>query len=109
MGGTHGGKGKDKGFYSQIHLIGQAVKNNDCQIRFMCGKKVANITIAKKRLWFPRIIPNITDSQLLCMTAPHVRCSLDSPWVMLWNLHVHSKQTLEFVTEPCECSKEHFL
>lgn len=38
-----------------------------------------------------------------CYTAPFVRCSDDSPWTPLWNLHVHSKHTVDYKSHACEC------
>eukprot|EP00596_Hydrurales_sp_CCMP1899_P010397 CAMPEP_0119048390 /NCGR_PEP_ID=MMETSP1177-20130426/58663_1 /TAXON_ID=2985 /ORGANISM="Ochromonas sp, Strain CCMP1899" /LENGTH=340 /DNA_ID=CAMNT_0007024201 /DNA_START=464 /DNA_END=1489 /DNA_ORIENTATION=- len=39
-----------------------------------------------------------------CYTAPHVRCSPSDPWTPLWNLHVHSKQTVLYKSQPCSCA-----
>eukprot|EP01038_Epipyxis_sp_PR26KG_P006234 gene6234-8589_t len=39
-----------------------------------------------------------------CFTAPYVRCGDDgSAWTPLWNLHVHSKHTLNYRSAPCLC------
>jgi len=38
-----------------------------------------------------------------CYTAPFVRFGLDRSWTPLWNLHVHSKATPEYLSRPCPC------
>ncbi len=40
-----------------------------------------------------------------CYTAPHVRCENDPHWTPLWNLHVHSKHTVDYLSEQCDCKK----
>ena len=44
-----------------------------------------------------------THLDAVCYTAPFVRCSEDSPWTPLWNLHVHSKHTQDYKSVPCDC------
>ena len=47
-----------------------------------------------------------------CVTAPFVLCGNESinlavttrPHVPLWNLHVHSKHTRAYMSEPCDCA-----
>jgi hypothetical protein len=39
----------------------------------------------------------------ICYTAPFVRCGEESPWTPLWNLHVHSKHTIDYKSQPCDC------
>eukprot|EP00601_Ochromonadales_sp_CCMP2298_P021991 CAMPEP_0173303164 /NCGR_PEP_ID=MMETSP1143-20121109/18744_1 /TAXON_ID=483371 /ORGANISM="non described non described, Strain CCMP2298" /LENGTH=872 /DNA_ID=CAMNT_0014243857 /DNA_START=97 /DNA_END=2716 /DNA_ORIENTATION=+ len=38
-----------------------------------------------------------------CYTAPFVRCSEQAPWTPLWNLHVHSKATPDYLSQRCPC------
>lgn len=38
-----------------------------------------------------------------CYSAPFVQCGDDLHWTPLWNLHVHSKHTMEFKSELCPC------
>jgi hypothetical protein len=56
-----------------------------------------------------------SDQQALpttCVTAPFVLCGNESinlavttrPHVPLWNLHVHSKHTRAYMSEPCDCA-----
>jgi hypothetical protein len=41
-----------------------------------------------------------------CYTAPYVRCGGDLNWTPLWNLHVHSKSTIDFKSTQCDCERE---
>ena len=38
-----------------------------------------------------------------CYTAPHVRCGNDTEYTIIWNLHVHSKNTKNFRSVRCDC------
>lgn len=38
-----------------------------------------------------------------CYTAPFVRCGTQVHWTPLWNLHVHSKHTIDYRSKPCDC------
>lgn len=38
-----------------------------------------------------------------CYTAPFVKCGESAIWTPLWNLHVHSKNTQDYKSVPCDC------
>jgi hypothetical protein len=41
-----------------------------------------------------------------CYTAPFVRCGENQTWTPLWNLHVHSKHTMDYKSTLCDCERE---
>ena len=113
LGGTHSKGGRDKGFSDSNHISGIAMRTTGCRPAFMCGNSSAGHLIEGER---PFILNNATYLDAgnhtrikRCYTAPFVRCPADissqeyGPWVPLWNLHVHSKRTAQFLSTPCAC------
>ena len=125
IGGTHKRAGRDKGFTDTVHIVGQAINSNKCKPRMLC----ANST------WFhmDRRISDTSSSSSThdnnnnnkkCLTAPFISCGeywmppgmnrtwadlpVDSGWTPLWNLHVHSKHTMDYRSLPCECKASHY-
>eukprot|EP00607_Mallomonas_marina_P000363 CAMPEP_0182434778 /NCGR_PEP_ID=MMETSP1167-20130531/71733_1 /TAXON_ID=2988 /ORGANISM="Mallomonas Sp, Strain CCMP3275" /LENGTH=243 /DNA_ID=CAMNT_0024625025 /DNA_START=453 /DNA_END=1184 /DNA_ORIENTATION=+ len=80
LGGT--GTGRPQGFIDTSHIIGNALKWHACTVRMLCDVRV-------------------------CETAPYVRCGYSptaADWTPLYNLHVHSKRTSVYLSEPCPCN-----
>lgn len=119
LGGTSKKKGRDKGFVDSSHIAGQSIMLAKCTVRMVCG----NQTTAPYGFTLPVDTALSTVSSrvkvtgtsgavhgtaapvpyLGCYTAPFVRCSEESPWTPLWNLHVHSKHTVDYRSKPCDC------
>jgi len=113
LGGTSSKGGRDKGFTDSSHVPGLAIRMGNCRPHMICGKPEIH------RLPKARIVPsNGTSPALECYTAPHVRCgNIDEEapngsnfqkkkgdeWTHLYNLHVHSKHTENYMSQPCEC------
>ncbi len=113
MGGTSSKGGRDKGFTDSSHMSGLAIRMGSCKPHMICGRKDIH------KLPLERVVPaNGTSAALECYTAPHVRCgNIDEEmpggalqnakkgdeWVHLYNLHVHSKHTENYISQPCEC------
>lgn len=79
------------GFTDGTHIVGQAFRMSngvakECDVQMRC-------TAGAFPLW----------RNSSCMTAPFTRCRLSASWVPLFNLHVHSKKTYDFVSKPCVC------
>ena len=108
LGGTSSKNGRDKGFTDSSHIAGIAIRIAQCKPHMICGKRGIHMLPENRR-----VIGNGTLPALECYTAPHVRCGnfdeesdedkKGSQWTPLWNLHVHSKHTENYVSEPCEC------
>eukprot|EP00605_Chrysophyceae_sp_TOSAG23-4_P001181 GSChrysophyteH1.ASY1.ANO1.1289.1 assembled CDS len=112
LGGTSSKNGRDKGFTDSSHIAGLAIRIGKCRPHMICGKQGIHMLPDKRK-----VQGNETTAALECYTAPHVRCgSMDDEeaayskgakrgdeWVPLWNLHVHSKHTENYVSMPCEC------
>lgn len=43
--------------------------------------------------------------KLLCYTAPYARCSENHTYIQIRNLHIHSKHTINYMSQTCECNK----
>lgn len=92
MGGTSKKRGRDIGFTDNSHIAGQAIRVSACAPAMLCANKTLSNTFAPTG-----------NSTALCWTAPFVRCIEEAPWMLLWNLHVHSKNTGGFISTPCVC------
>ena len=99
IGGTSRKHGRDKGFTDSTHIAGQAIRMNpSCVLEMVCGNQTtqlysySNVTIYGKSAHYES-----------CHTAPFARCSDAAPWTPLWNLHVHSKHTQDYISKPCAC------
>ena len=109
---TSSKNGRDKGFTDASHIAGLAVRMGGCRPHMICGKRSTHLLPEKRR-----VASNGTSPALECYTAPYVRCgnmedisqSEDAQkgdeWTPIWNLHVHSKHTVNYVSEPCECER----
>lgn len=85
LGGTSRHHGNDKKFTDSSHIIGQAIRVSRCITKMVCR-------------------PDVTSEDGRgCVTAPHARCGDDVEWSPIWNLHVHSKNTKEFMSQSCSC------
>ena len=51
----------------------------------------------------PTITTSIWENVTYCYTAPYVRCDGQEKWTPLWNLHVHSKHTIDYKSMKCVC------
>ena len=87
LGGTSRKGGRDKGFTDGTHIAGQAIRTSNCFAKMLCRPNIDNQTI--------------TDTSV-CLTRPHVKCG-ESTWTPLYNLHVHSKHTKDFLSQSCIC------
>lgn len=111
LGGTS--KNKKKGYQDIAHIVGQAMRTTGCAVEMLCG----NSTMYK---WWNISQHSYADSGVeavaiqetgtqLCYTAPFTYCGLQpnnntTPvWTAVVNLHVHSKSTRDFVSQPCAC------
>jgi hypothetical protein len=124
IGGTATKKGKDKGFTDPSHIAGQAIRMNQCVLRMLCGNqtvspyasapmvKVSDAVVSAASVTDVSTVDAVDKPALRwwrehqedkCYTAPFVRCSDESPWTPLWNLHVHSKHTIDYKSAPCDC------
>eukprot|EP01038_Epipyxis_sp_PR26KG_P011952 gene11952-15997_t len=101
LGGTHFMNGRNKGFTDGSHISGQSIRMSGCTVAIMCG----NQSIINNNNYGQTIFANndiFSPNQ--CYTAPYARCRGFSEWNHLWNLHVHSKHTMNFISKPCNCS-----
>jgi hypothetical protein len=83
LGGTSRHHGNDRKFTDSSHVIGQAIRVSGCFVKMLCRQD--------------------GPSSSNCVTAPNVKCGDDRNWTPLWNLHVHSKNTKEFMSQSCSC------
>ena len=100
--GTKEKKGRNKRFTDGSHIIGAAIRLTRCQIVFWCNNVTENDYALRK----PHKFGHLTSLQFgpgRCYTAPYVRCGGDFHWTPLWNLHVHSKSTIDFISSLCDC------
>lgn len=108
LGGTH--KYKVKGYRDIAHIVGQAMRTTGCAVEMLCGN-----TSAMYRWWnisqgsYAASVSAAGGAVPLCYTAPFTHCG-EQPlnntapvWTALVNLHVHSKNTQEFLSLPCPC------
>ena len=120
LGGTATKRGRDKGFTDSSHIAGQAMRTNMCRPHMLCIPKHQQMMFYDYRNFDHRKIAPIisnsnSNSKNECILVPHVRCgALDElnytvpfieqkVWSPLWNLHVHSKHTQDFISRPCQC------
>ena len=94
IGGTSITKGRNKGFTDSSHIAGQAIRTTKCTSKMTC--------VPRSATYSGRDSPSNNSGNRDCILAPHVRCP-DGPWIPLWNLHVHSKNTHLYLSEPCIC------
>ena len=98
IGGTSNKRGRNKGFVDSSHIAGQGIIIGKCIVQMLCGNQSYNQ-------------PQRDSGQYVhsysCYTAPFVRCGQEgnetNPWTPLWNLHVHSKHTLDYRSTSCPC------
>jgi hypothetical protein len=125
IGGTYDYKGKNKRFTDATHIAGVAIRVGVCQVVFWCS----NITDVdygfhhdrhgrhhlhhKMHHGLPALALSSLNSSVTgskrkghCYTAPFVRCGDDKQWTPLWNLHVHSKHTIDYKSSFCDCERE---
>eukprot|EP01038_Epipyxis_sp_PR26KG_P011925 gene11925-15958_t len=109
IGGTHSKHGRDKGFTDASHISGQAIRMTGCEVKFLCGNQTNshskiynNSSNNHEQSNSNSIYHSLTRG---CYTAPFVKCgtSNTTSWTPLWNLHVHSKHTMDFRSIPCPC------
>ena len=114
LGGTLEKRGRNKGYTDRTHIIGQAIRlNTNCAPVMLCSNRLFrpwNMTSPSPLGIF--IFPTSAVDQNthiipshMCYTAPFVRCNDSDPWTPIWNLHVHSKNTQDFRSQPCNCSQ----
>lgn len=125
IGGTSNKNGRDKGFTDGSHIAGVAIRIAKCKPHMMCGNSSTHLlpqTKWRKEEGASKAVapgmPTVESEseishpapakELKCYTAPFVKCGdindeVVSDWVPLWNLHVHSKHTENYVSKPCEC------
>lgn len=99
VGGTAKKRGKDKGFIDMGHIIGQAIRTNGCGVSMLCDNRTTDSAWKK----IVSLDPDSSSSGK-CYTAPFVRCHVNESWTPLWNLHVHSKHTINYKSEECICA-----
>lgn len=93
LGGTSSRKGRDKRFTDSSHIAGQAIRTSRCLAKMLC--------VPSSSTYSGRDAITSTGP---CVTAPHVTCQENNTWTPLWNLHVHSKNTKDFLSQTCECN-----
>jgi hypothetical protein len=123
LGGTSLRRGRDRGFTDSSHISGQAMRTTGCRPKMMCSNETItfpSFSLVAAGLSNATSISGATSSssssgvgttasgnqqqeQKYCYTAPFVRCSEDASWTPLWNLHVHSKHTQDYLSQPCTC------
>jgi hypothetical protein len=116
LGGTATKRGRDKGFTDSSHIAGQAMRTNMCRPHMLCIPKHHQMRFYDYRNFKSAdVVANNSNNVKECILAPHVRCgTLDelltnvsyinqAVWSPLWNLHVHSKHTQDFMSRSCAC------
>ena len=113
LGGTSSKGGRDKGFTDSSHVPGLAIRMGHCRPHMKCGKPTIH-RLPKSLI----VASNGTSPALECYTVPMVRCGAtddelpsaandtkkkEVDWTHLYNLHVHSKHTENYISQPCEC------
>ncbi len=103
IGGTHDKNGRNKGFTDGSHIAGVGIRIAKCRPHMVCGNRTMH-ALPKNKVSKDQN----TGHALECYTAPFVQCgdiedNNQSPWVPLWNLHVHSKHTENYISVPCKC------
>jgi len=116
LGGTHSKGGRDRGFSDNNHVAGQSMRTSQCRPAIICGNATMHSILPGARfisLNETYQAPPFNQTRLMkCYTAPFVHCPYDftageyGPWTPLWNLHVHSKRTQQFVSLPCACGDD---
>ncbi len=123
IGGTHNRGGRNKGFIDSSHIIGQAILVNrglekqEFNMSMRCADISYSSEFNRERLAASTLLQNSSFIPSLheCVTAPFVRFRqkresghivADTHWVPLWNMHVHSKQTALYVSQPCVCGSQ---
>lgn len=103
IGGTSVKRGSDKGFTDASHIAGQAIRTNYCKVAMICGN-MTEFGYAEQTEGATSTV--VSNEKKRCYTAPFVRCGLEEnqPWTPLWNLHVHSKHTQDYVSTVCDCA-----
>jgi hypothetical protein len=99
--GTKEKKGKNKRFTDGSHITGTAIRTTRCEVIFWCN----NVTEFDYSLVKHHTVA-VHHPSPRCYTAPYTRCGAATQWTPLWNLHVHSKSTMDFVSNSCDCQNE---
>ena len=102
IGGTSKGGGKNKQFTDPTHIAGQAMRTTSCRPSIECANSSLSSTYHSDIKTTGSSFRTF-GTEMKCYTAIFVRCDEDQEWTLLWNLHVHSKQTENFRSVPCPC------
>ena len=121
IGSTSNKNGRDKGFTDGSHIAGIAIRIAKCKPHMMCGNESTHaLPQSKWQKGDPATGGTGGTAEasaagghaaLKCYTAPFVKCGdieseVQGDWVPLWNLHVHSKHTENYISRPCECGSQ---
>jgi hypothetical protein len=116
VGGTKEKKGRNKRFTDGSHIIGGAIRQSVCGLIFWCSSITENDYSYQHYRGQASSHPSSVNSFLKvsktvvetdrCYTAPFVRCGGEKHWTPLWNLHVHSKHTIDYKSSLCDCERE---
>lgn len=104
IGGTSNKRGRDKGFTDPTHISGQAIRTTGCKVGMQCGNFTEMFDYGLTGYKDGDVVDSKKKS--ICYTAPHVKCNGGEVWTPLWNLHVHSKHTINYMSLPCDCGVE---
>ena len=102
IGGTSKSVGRNKQFTDATHIAGQAMRTTNCRPSIECANSSLSSTY-RSDVNANSASSSSFGSEMKCYTAMFVRCDNDHEWTLLWNLHVHSKQTGSFRSVPCPC------
>ncbi len=116
LGGTATKRGRDKGFSDASHVAGQAIRTSLCRPHMLCIPKADQMKFYEFHNFKASSDSAAAGDKGGCILAPHVRCGslaevsssnvsylAQGDWAPLWNLHVHSKHTQDFMSRPCNC------
>jgi len=105
LGGTEV-KLKRNSFADFGHIVGQAIRTSGCLSKMLCSNvSLASSLGTSSSSSGSSAGAGVVGSDLRCFTAPYAVC--DSQFGVptpLFNLHVHSKATEDFVSTPCQCT-----
>jgi len=112
LGGTDRGK-DDTGFTDPAHIIAQGIMVTNCRVRMRCSnrmsKKWMNSDPAETgAIQASTFVDDATgQTNTTCWTQPLVSCGDENrgKWWPIWNLHVHSKLSSQFVSKHCRCER----
>ena len=107
IGGTASRRGQNKGFIDSSHVVGRAIVEAGHRPVMLCGMHTAEGSIAIRQtptnLTIAQSPSPFRPSSNRCYTAPFIRCHEQASWTPLFNLHIHSKQTSQYVSQWCPC------